>query len=105
MRRCCFFFSIYHQYHGEILKRVAPALRAIAKKRKKKEQEELANAAKLAKIQEEKKVDKENEEKIDNNSILLPINNRISSPLPETNNKKPKQLQKVPPVTETSNNT
>ncbi|CAF1252401.1 unnamed protein product [Rotaria magnacalcarata] len=91
---------IYRQYHGEILKRAAPTLRTIAKKRKKKEQE-LANAAKLAKIQEEKRIEKETEQKVETNSLILPIDNIISSPLPDTTNKKLNQLPRVPPSTET----
>lgn len=74
-------FSIYHQYHKEIKKRVAPALKIIAKKRKKQEQEELA---KLTKIQEDTIIEKENDHKIETTPILPPppiTNNRISSPL------------------------
>ncbi|CAF3598690.1 unnamed protein product [Rotaria sordida] len=92
---------IYRRYHGEIIKRAAPTLRTIAKKRKKKEQEDLANAAKLAKIQEVNMIEKENDHKIETTSIPLPTSNRISSPLPDTGNKKLNQPQKTLPLTET----
>ncbi|CAF2408190.1 unnamed protein product [Rotaria sp. Silwood2] len=92
---------IYRQYHGEIIKRVAPILRTIAKRRKKKEQEVLANAAKLAKIQEVNMIEKENDHKIETTSIPLPTSDRISSPLPEAANKKLNQPQKTVPLTET----
>ncbi|CAF5099380.1 unnamed protein product, partial [Rotaria sp. Silwood1] len=92
---------IYHQYHREIMKRVAPTLRTIAKKRKKKEQEDIAKAAKLAKIQEVNMIEKENENKIETPSIPLPTSNRISSPFPDTANKTINQQQKTLPLTET----
>ncbi len=76
----------YRQHHGEIKKRVAPTLRAIAKKRKKKEQEDLA---KLTKIQEDNAVEKEKDRPIEITSILPPppSSNRLSSPLPDVVNK------------------
>jgi len=90
-----YFFSIYRQYHGEIIKRVAPTMRAIAKKRKKKEQEDLANANKLTKIQEVNIIEKENDRKIETNSIPPPSNNRIASPLPNLVNKQSNQIQSL----------
>ncbi len=90
------FFSIYRQYHGEIIKRVAPTMRAIAKKRKKKEQEDLANTNKLTKIQEVNIIEKENDRQIETTSIPPPSNNRIASPLPNLVNKQSNQIQSLP---------
>ncbi len=105
MFSCCeykekndFIYSVYRQYHREIIKRAAPTLRAIAKKRKKKEQEDLANATKLTKIQEDNLVEKENDRKVQTTSIPQPSNNRISSPLPEAVTKQSNQVQKTQPV-------
>jgi len=89
-KRNDFIFSVYHQYHREITKRVAPKLREIAKKRKKKEQADLANATKLAEIQEINVIEKENDRK-----IPPPSSNRISSPLPDIVNKQSNQIPKI----------
>ncbi len=79
--------SIYRQYHGEIIKRATPTLKAIAKKRKKKEQEDLANAAKLTKIQEDSPME--------TNSVPPPpsSSSRRSSLLPEVLTKQPNPVQ------------
>ena len=79
-------FSVYHRYRGEILKRTAPHLRAIAKKRKKKEQEALMKATRLAEIEEATMHEQENrrddEQKANAISMPSPASNRLSSPLP-----------------------
>lgn len=78
--------SVYHQYRGEILKRTAPVLRAIAKKRKKKEQEALMKATKLAEIEEATMNEQENrrdhEQRANTIAMPSPVSNRLSSPLP-----------------------
>ena len=70
--------SVYHRYHPEIVKRSAPALRTIAKKRRKKEKEERETTARLAKLKEV-----EVQEKIESIPLAPLSNNRISSPLPD----------------------
>jgi hypothetical protein len=72
--------SVYHRYHPEIVKRTAPALRNIAKKRKKKEKEDRENTARLAKLKE---VEVQVQEKVENIPPAPLSNNRISSPLPD----------------------
>jgi hypothetical protein len=89
-------FSVYRKYHREIIKRVAPTLKAIAKKRKKKEQEDLANAAKLTQIQEVNVPEKENDHNNNTTSIPAPSSNCISSPLPDAINKQVQKTQSVP---------
>ncbi|UJR33019.1 hypothetical protein I4U23_020479 [Adineta vaga] len=92
---------VYHRYHKEIAKRVEPTLKSIAKKRKRKEQIEMANAAKVAKTQRIDANEKENQRQIEITKLLLPSNNRISSPLIDVGSKQISQEQKLPPLLST----
>lgn len=80
------------------MKRAAPTLRTIVKKRKKREQEDLVNTTKLTKIQEMNINEKENDHKSEITSIPLPSSNQISSPLPDLVNKQSNQIQKLQPL-------
>ncbi len=88
-------FSIYRQYHTELIKRVAPVLKSLAIKRKKKEQIELVNNAKAAKIQQVDSAEKDNHQIT---LIPLPSSNRVSSPLIDVVPKQSNQVQKLQPL-------